>query len=267
VEQVPEPVATDEGAAHSLRSRLEQRLAAEPGALASIFDYQLLRLIDDSSASAGGSQDSGGSPQLAAKVSPGAIDLAAMDLTAEDEAILRTVAEGLSGFRENLVSISPQNRPLPSEKIAPLDQMMRRLHRQVGLELPVMALCQEVSTFGAYTPLPDQFPLGTPQDVVLYVEVDRFASERQESGMWETRLTMEAVLYDPEGAPILEMPSAQGVDRSHQRRRDFFVWQVLTLPAISEPGRYTLKVTVQDKLSNRIAQQSLPLTFGPSTGN
>lgn len=242
-----------------LRRRLEERLQTHPGALASVFDYQLLRLIEND---LGNPATQAGSPQLAADPGRAPADLASLDLNAEDEAILRTVAEGLAGFRERLTAVTPRNRPLPSEKIAPLLEMIRELQRQAGLELPVIALCNDVRKFGDYDLLPTEFPLANPREVVLYVEVDRFASERLAEGVWETRLSMRTVLYDQDGNRVFEIPMANAVDRSHQRRRDFFLRQIMTLPPIEEAGQYTMKVTVRDMLSNRIAQQSLPLTFG-----
>lgn len=261
-EEPPEPPAEAVHTVEPLRVRLEQRLQTEPGALANIFDYQLLGLIE--SESADGAMQAG-SPRLAVDQTQPLADLASLSLHAEDEVILRTVAEGLAGFREALTAITPRNRPQPSEKIASLLEMTRKLQRQVGLELPAIVLCDDVRAFGVYQPLPTEFALGAARQVVLYVEVDQFASERQAEGMWETRLSLEAVLYGPEGDPVLQVPTAKAIDRSHQRRRDFFICQVMTLPAIKKAGRYTLKVTVQDMLSNRIAQQSLPLAFGGET--
>lgn len=238
-----------------LRSRLERRLQDEPGALARIFDYQLLELIEEP-------VTKGESVRLASGEGGFAGDLASHDLHSEDEVILETVARGLADFRTTLTGITPGNRPLPSEKIAPLLAMVRQLERQAGLELPTIVLCERVDKFGSYRPLPREFGLGKAKKVLLYVEVDRFGSERREDQLWETRLSVRAVLYDPAGKEVVRVREAEAVDRSRQQRRDFFVCLPLAFPAIEEAGRYTLKVTVHDRISNRIAQQSLPVTFG-----
>src|SRR5690606_33459419 len=213
--------------------------------------YELLRLIEGGDVA--GAQLAGGADEAGPVATAG-------DLTEEDRRLLGTVREGLISFRQALRRGEAGPAPLPSEKIEPLMEMARELRRQVGLTLPEIALCSSVTGFGAYEALPLQFPAGQQRRTILYVEVDHFAS-RESGGGWETTLTLSAVLYDPEGRPVMTMPEAQIVDRSRRKRRDFFISGYLDLPATPEAGEYVLKVSVRDDLSQRIAEQSLKVEF------
>jgi hypothetical protein len=69
------------------------------------------------------------------------------------------------------------------------------------------------------------------------------------------------VLYtdDAHGLAVWRQPQVQIVDQSRNRRRDFFVVQVIRLPGRLNVGKYRLKVTVDDVHSNTRAEMSLPI--------
>ena len=101
---------------------------------------------------------------------------------------------------------------------------------------------------------------------ILYVEVDHFSSRLAAEGIWETRLTLAATLYDAGGQPVMTLPAAPATDRCRQRRRDFFMRSRLTRPASVRAGEHVLKVTVTDEQSGRIAEQSLTIQITPTGG-
>ena len=242
---VTEPAPAD------LEAEVLQRLSERPSSAASVLDYELLRLLEGDVTAA---QLAGGADDAEPVATAG-------DLTEEDRRLLGTVREGLLAFRQTLRRAEAGPAPLPSEKIEPLMAMARELRRQVGLTLPEIVLCSSVTGFGAYESLAPQFPTGQPRRTILYVEVDHFASRASGGGGWETNMTLSAVLYDPEGRPVMTMPETQIVDHSRRKRRDFFISGYLDLPAAAEAGEYVLKVSVRDDLSQRIAEQSLKVEF------
>ena len=236
-------------AAPSLQDALARRVRDHPASAADVLDYELVRLLDG-----------GAGPQLAAaSAEPPAVTSG--DLGGEDQRILGAVRDGLERFRRTLRQGESGPAPLPSEKIQPLLEMARNLRREVGLTLPTVALCGEVRLFGSYEPLPTTFAVGRQHLAILYVEVDGFASRETTGAEWETKMALSATLYDPDGRPVLTLPEAQAVDRARGRRRDFYLCSYLTLPADAKPGPHTLKITVRDEISRRIAQQSLKLNF------
>ena len=119
---------------------------------------------------------------------------------------------------------------------------------------------------GVYTPIePARFVSGFNDEMCAYCEVENFASQLDSNKQWETRLKMDLVIYSDQG---LELWSANKsdknssglvVDRSRNRRHDFFVIQRFRLPKTLVIGRYIMKVTVIDQEVNRVAENSVPL--------
>jgi len=194
-------------------------------------------------------------------------DMATMAaLQPEDHEILSDLMDGLSNFRNNVRS---DNNMLLAEKIAPLVEMTDRLKEQAELTLPTVALCTSVSSFGVYTPVTDaKFQAGRANPVIVYCEVQNFASRLNTQGLWETKLTMETVLYTEDGEPVWpDNPQAEPVDDTcRERRHDFFIRRMITLPANLSIQRYLLKISVTDEEVNRIAEATTPVNMVADVG-
>ena len=54
------------------------------------------------------------------------------------------------------------------------------------------------------------------------------------------------------------------MDLSRQRRHDFFLAQMITLPDTLGPGEYVLKVSIQDELSGKSNQAIHRFSIGSS---
>ena len=240
----------------SLSEAVARRLRDRPYSAAAVLDHEIVRLLEGD-----------GEPQLAASEAGDAGPVTAGDLSVEDQRILGVVRRGLSEFRRSLIQADAATGPppLPGEKVEPLLEMGRDLRRQIGLRMPTVALCTEVRLFGSYEPMGTSFALGREHSAILYVEVDGFASEFVGDD-WQTSVALSATLYDPSGRPTPVLPEAVAVDHSRQRRRDFYLTSLLRLPPVGEAGEHTLKVSVRDERSQRMAQQSLKLTFGTPFG-
>lgn len=122
-------------------------------------------------------------------------------------------------------------------------------------------LCRKVSGFGDYELISgNSFPAGRENPMVLYLEMDRFQIQDQESGLHEVRLSQEVVLYtDPGGATVWKQPSVEIVDVSRNRRRDFFVTQLIRLPKVLGVGSYLLKITVTDEHGKTMDEIQAPV--------
>ncbi len=179
-------------------------------------------------------------------------------LPPEDQRVLEIASDGIEQF---LDALRRDDRAASAARVAPLLRAAEKLRGEIGLVLPEVALCREVTAFGQYEAASDTFAVGQRHPVVLYVEVDNFASEQQPGGEWETRIALSAVLYDSEGQPVYSLPNTPIVDTCSRRRRDFFLCGRLVLPATTRPGPHRLKVTVRDELGKRVAQESIPVEF------
>ena len=159
------------------------------------------------------------------------------------------------------------------------DQTKEQLARELGLTAPKLPgeddmaiqrleLCQRVSGFGVYDPFPSlSFAAGREQKMIVYVELDKFKPVPANGDYLETRIMQTIELYnEADGTVVWREQPAEVVDRSRNHRRDFFVVQMVTLPAQLAIGRYRLKVRVTDAHSGEIAEKTVSLTLasGPA---
>jgi hypothetical protein len=230
-----------------LLRRFATRAKEYPRDLAVHLDYQLLQMHREE------------------KV-PGMPDIAA--LPAEDRELLSALLDSLSNLR---TAIRRDNNMLQSAKVRPLVELGTRLRAQSELTIPTVALCNKVKGFGVYEPVEPEFSAGRAQQVIVYSEVENFASQLNEQQQWETKLTQDVVLYTEGGLPVWQAKQHTVNDLSRNRRRDFFCVEIIDLPANLTIGRYLMKVTVVDKHANRIAESTLPVKIvaragGPAGG-
>ncbi len=148
---------------------------------------------------------------------------------------------------------------LLSEKVKPLLDMADRVRSQAELTIPVIAICSNVLRFGVYDPMPTTLCAGVDNPIIIYCEVGNFSSQQDDKGMWETRLSQEAVLYTETGYPAWRDKSVMPADLSRNRRHDFFVGKKVMLPKTLGVGRYNLKVSIFDEQVKRIAENSIPI--------
>jgi hypothetical protein len=222
--------------------RITQRLRDNPTELSAHLDYQLQRFLADEAA-----------PDLDA-LAP---------LPAEDRELITALLDGLTNFRNGLRSDSNM---LFSKKVRPLLEMVARLRNQAELSIPTIALCRGVTTFGNYEPMDGRFVAGAKNETIVYCEVENVSSQQNADGVWESKLSQEAVLYTEDGQKVWSNPAQITPDFSRNRRRDFFLAQKITLPANLTIDRYILKFAVEDKQVGRIAEATVPVQIVASLG-
>ena len=126
------------------------------------------------------------------------------------------------------------------------------------------SLCTRVGGFGDY----DEFPRNVAghyaflahngQQAVVYVEIEDFTSELNEKGQWVTELSQQLeVIAERDGIPVWREDWQAGVDVSRQRRDDFFIVQVVTLPERLSVGRYNLKIRIREDRSGAEAEAAI----------
>lgn len=136
-----------------------------------------------------------------------------------------------------------------------VERLAGSLRKGSDLEIPSMALCRSVAGFGRYTPLePPVFRTGVANEFVSYCEVKNFHSERAEDGHYLTRFSMRTTVLNRAGDAVLDIKDADVLDRCRNLRRDCFLSRVVRLPATLSPGEYVVKVTLVDKLGEKVAE-------------
>ena len=232
----PPPVANRATSTDTIGKQLAQHVHDYPQDLAGQLDYQLLEMLQGESV-----------PQLAT-LSP---------LAAEDREVVSALIDGVTNFRD---SVRSDSNMLLSRKVRPLLEMADRLRSQAELSIPTVALCKRVTGFGVYDPIEGaRFMAGQETPVIVYCEVENFASQLNDQKLWESKLKLQVVLYEEQsGMEVWRQKEMRpGVDLSRNRRHDFFMAEMIHLPASLTLGRYLLKVSVEDLGVNRIAENTV----------
>lgn len=162
------------------------------------------------------------------------------------------------------------------EDPAGADEQLRlaaeRLHRDLKesrpLNITTARLCTQVNGYGVYEPLSDNtFSVGREHPVIVYTELENFTPERTDGGLHVTRLQQQIVLYnESDGLAVWRVEPTDIVDRSRNRRRDFFVVQIIRLPAKLTVGKYQLKITITDEVGEEVDEEVIPIRITADDG-
>ncbi len=229
------PVVKDTLNADALSRKVAQNLRDNPSDVAAHLEHQLLRYLMDENV-----------PDLNT----------ISTLPTEDRELLTALLDGLTNFRNGLRG---DNNMLLSRKVRPLLDLAARLRSQAELSIPTIALCRKMDGFGLYEPIDARFLAGVKNAAIVYCEVANVSSQQNDKGVWESKLSQEAVLYTESGQRVWSSPRQTVPDRSRNRRQDFCVAQVITLPPNLSVNRYILKVTVMDEQVKRVAEATMPI--------
>lgn len=153
------------------------------------------------------------------------------------------------------------DKPLDAER---LQGEIERVTGEAAIRVRNLQLCRRVSGFGVYEPFESStFLAGREQPVVIYLEVENFTSQKTSQDQYQVKLSQEIVLYnESDGLAVWRQPAVEIVDNSRNRRRDFFVVQLVRLPARLTVGKYLLKVRLTDSLGpngGSLDESSIPL--------
>jgi hypothetical protein len=143
-----------------------------------------------------------------------------------------------------------------------------------ALRLPRVALCSRVDGFGRYRPMASNvFVAGRPLRAIVYAEVDGFRARPARSGdallanvgaseQQTVELSQALRLYtDVDGTLVWQRGAQRALETSLSPRRDFYLLQVIELPATLGVGRYNLKVVVVDATTSQQAEAVLPIVL------
>ena len=147
-----------------------------------------------------------------------------------------------------------------AETIEQLRSAVAQLHKKADLKLRNVTFCHSIVSFGNYERFnQDLFTTGQP--VLLYAEIENFNSQKQvdpESQVVQhhTALSSTITIYRhgrQNAMPVATIPFDVTKDVCRNVRRDYFHSYEFTIPEDLEPGKYTLVLSVSDKLSSKYA--------------
>lgn len=177
-------------------------------------------------------------------------------LTPREREILREFQTFFTSLGETLDGAADAEQAITSA----IEQLRAGLRTEPQLNLGTVALCTRVGGFGDF----DQFDkyaflAHSQQQAIVYIEIENFTSELNQRNEWVTELSQQLTIYsDRDGIPVWREDWQSATDRTRNKRTDFFVVQLITLPQPLSVGRYHLKVRVRDERSGAEAEASVP---------
>lgn len=179
-------------------------------------------------------------------------------LSADSAALLQAMTQTLIAVRD--AARDPLNRS--DSAVAAARDLMQRLRRQSPLSIDKVALVSRVNSFADYDEItPARFRAGQPARAIVYTEIANFRSETTDDGRYRTLLAETVQVFGPGGHEVLKQSHEKIADLSRRHRTDFFLASELALPESLPAGEYTLRVTIEDKLSATADQKQMPFTL------
>ncbi len=146
-----------------------------------------------------------------------------------------------------------------ADRAGPLLNASQKWQSDADLKLPRLTLATRVDSFGVYTPVEPRFEYGKRHTVIIYCEVANFTAKRSEDGWYQTVLSQQDTLTTDDGLLVWRPNPEDAEDRSMNQRKDFYLVKKLTLPENLAIGKYTLKMSVTDKLAKKRAEVTMPI--------
>lgn len=138
---------------------------------------------------------------------------------------------------------------------------LNQIFGQQPISIHTLKLCKSVSGFGVYDPFAHHtFLAGTDHKMIVYVELRHFRAVKQADGRYKVQLKQQIFLFDrSDGLLVWQHKPVQIVDKSRDLRHDFFVVQLIDLPANLSVGKYRLKVRITDEQGNSLDEKTTDL--------
>ncbi|MGN6543782.1 MAG: hypothetical protein ACTHK7_01950, partial [Aureliella sp.] len=156
-------------------------------------------------------------------------------------------------------AIDPKGNPVLARRwTLALDshrKAMSHLAAVSNLEIKNASFCTDVHSYGVVSKFPN--PHFKPnQELLLYCELDNFSAEPAKDG-YETQLQGSYEIVNASGVRVADMLLPEDADICRNPRRDYFIAYRIYMPQKIEPGRYQLRLTIEDMKGRKFGQTSL----------
>lgn len=176
------------------------------------------------------------------------------EIDSADQEFVQQLFWGVSNYLDS--EHIPSERDRASQTLSQLQNAAQRLRDKSDLEIHNLAFCEQIQYFGNYQRFPrDEFSPG--QETLLYAELQNFRSEATGDGQFRTVLRSKIEILGPAGEVRWEKPFPATEDLCRTPRRDYFHNYQFAIPNSLPLGPHTLKLTVFDELSGKIASYTL----------
>ncbi len=156
--------------------------------------------------------------------------------------------------------IDPQGHPVPSRRFSSALPEIRKATGHLAaasdlLEVRGLEFCTEIEAYGQIKPFASRrFAAG--QEVILYCEIENFVTATVKDG-FETKLQGSYDLIDHEGRRVSSQTLPEDHQVSKKLLRDYFIAYQMYLPDAIDPGRYQLRLTMEDVHGKKYGQATV----------
>lgn len=127
------------------------------------------------------------------------------------------------------------------------------------LDLRNVTLCTRVTSYGEFTEF-ESSVFRSGQEVILYVEIDNFATQSL-GEQHETELHGSYQILDDAGSRVANVVLPIDRQVSLNRRRDYFIPYLITMPAKIASGSYRLQLTIEDVIGKKSNHASIDFSI------
>ncbi|MEN6450179.1 MAG: hypothetical protein ABFC96_06795 [Thermoguttaceae bacterium] len=190
-------------------------------------------------------------------------DEAARPIPGATPEVQQFVARELDGFDAWLdVERTPDAAQRAADAKSALVEALGKLAEAAPLVIRNPAFCTEVVSFGSVRRF-EKNEFAANQEVVLYAEVENFASAPTPKG-YHTSLRSTYEIVDSQGRCLAQSTIAPTEEYCQNLRRDFFMAYPLRVPKQLPPGRYTLRLKIEDVLCHKVGQTAIDFSMAKS---
>lgn len=130
-----------------------------------------------------------------------------------------------------------------------------------NLEVRNLEFCSAVESYGLITRFPTN-SFKADQMVLLYCEIENFATISVPEG-FETEFKANYEIVDLAGNRVAEQTLPTDRQKCRNWRRDYFIAYRFHLPKDLVPGKYQLKLNIEDLKGKKFGQSSVEFTITP----
>ncbi len=186
------------------------------------------------------------------------------DINSASEPIDGLQTHGQDFIRHSLESLyevaNPSGNPVEIKRysLAMLSQRKALSHLAAvsNLEVHNATFCTEVDGYGVVTKFP-QYAFKADQELLLYCELDNFVSSHIDGKGFETQLQGSYEIVDASGRRVADQLLPMDSHLCRNQRRDYFIAYRIYMPPKIDPGKYQLKLTVEDLKGRKFGQANL----------
>ncbi len=161
----------------------------------------------------------------------------------------------------NITALQGQGRDAAvaaTKLLADVEKLREVLTPHADLKIPTVKLCTNVDRFSVYDEIdPPQFQSGKRNLAIVYCEVKNFTWVPTEDSQWRALLGERIKVLNPKGETIYQTPDEDVPYTNRQRLEDFYLGRVVELPRGLRPGKYILRVYVEDKLAGKASENQI----------